>query len=353
MNYLKALSLAILTTAILFGSCRKKDDDPIDPSTGTTLAQDQALIQSFFEDNQPAVENFTVDAAIGTVYMTSDGTIVTILPNAFVDASGNPITGNVEVSVKEYNEASEMILANKPTITATGGILESRGEFMVTAQVGSTPILADSGAINILVPDSSGQIVDMLGWIGDTTMYSTISGYNHLNTLITGTYPAYINPGIVWSMAPIVNTTSTGYQLAIDTLGQWVNIDVLYNDPNPKTTLLCYMDQYNDSTGFGTGVQPSNLFFKPNNLNSVIKLSTPIFQPDPGFEGFLSYQNLIPIGMVGSFIAITSKDGKLYAELKTNTTVPAPATGNNYSTLNFTMTEVTESELLNLIQSIN
>ena len=101
----------------------------------------------------------------------------------------------------------------------------------------------------------------------------------------------------------------------LDALGQWRNCDALYNDPRPKTTVLGYFgDKFNTETGNNyTGSDPTMLFFKTKNTNTLIKLYNVIFTPAPGKEGLLSYQNSIPIGQEGTLLALSAKNGKFYA----------------------------------------
>ncbi len=358
MKLSKNTMITALVIAMSLGACKKKDPDPT-PSTnsGTTLAQDQAMIQSFFDEHRPAAEKFTVDAGSSQYINTQDGTILHFPAGVFVDAQGVPLTGNVTVYVREYNVASEMILGDRPTITVDGRLLESEGEFFIDAEQTGKEVRLEPGRAQVIIPvDSAVGVVnqEMQAWDGDTSYQTITTGYTYQNVLETVTMTHYINPGVTWEDNSNLSFTPFSYEMIVDSLGGWLNVDVINNDPRPKTTLLCYMDHYNDSTTMVyRGIQPSMLFFKPDGLNSVLKLYSPIINPPAGYAGLLSYQQSMPIGMTGKFLAVTSMDGKFYAELKTNTAVPAPVSGNNYSTLNFTMTEVTASQLLDLITSMN
>jgi hypothetical protein len=71
-----------------------------------------------------------------------------------------------------------------------------------------------------------------------------------------------------------------------------------------------------------------------------------------GYQGFLSYEKGMQIGATGTFLAMSTIGGKFYADMK-DTVVPAPSGSNNYSTLTFNPQEVSESDMINLIQSLN
>ena len=84
----------------------------------------------------------------------------------------------------------------------------------------------------------------------------------------------------------------------------------------------------------------------------MVKLYNKIISAPVGKEGLLSYQNSFPIGIEGTFLAITTKDGKFYAEMK-DVTIGAPASGKTYFPVSFNLAEVTEAGLLSLIQQLN
>ena len=60
----------------------------------------------------------------------------------------------------------------------------------------------------------------------------------------------------------------------------------------------------------------------------------------------------MPIGTSGTFLAMSAKDGKFYAEMR-DVTFGAPPAGKDFISYNFSLTEVSETQLLNLINQIN
>src|SRR5690606_4963737 len=141
----------------------------------------------FFEKYAPQSETFTLDASAGGTLTLSSGTTITFPANAFVKPDGSPVSGNVSVSAKDILTAGDMILANKPTITSSGEMLESFGEIIVQASKNDT-VLRMSPAVQqrpatVTVPvglaDGSKREAPM--WEGDTTISYTNNGYNHEN----------------------------------------------------------------------------------------------------------------------------------------------------------------------------
>jgi hypothetical protein len=192
-------------------------------------------------------------------------------------------------------------------------------------------------------------------WDGDTTITQTSEGYNHENQLKTVSTTVTVPKGMEWTELANQSGYSAGNvsYFNLDSLGEWRNVDALYAS-GPKTTVLGYFgDKFNEATATNyVGQSPSMLFFKTKNTNTLVKLYNVIFQPAAGKEGLMSYQNLMPIGQEGTFLAITTKNGKFYAEMR-DATISSPAAGKNYVGYTFNFTEVSETQLLNLINQMN
>ncbi|MBZ4189517.1 hypothetical protein [Niabella beijingensis] len=352
------LPLLLGSIATLLFAC-KKDNTPVD--LPYDHHKDVEKMIRFFKDNEPENEKFTVDAAGGGTLTLQNGTKITFGPNAFVKPDGTVVSGNVTVSARVFIRASEMILGDKPTITSDGKLLETFGEAMVTAaqngqQLALNPqqkppaVVAPVGAAN-----ADGANRDIPMWDGDTTVYTETSGYNHENILTTITQSYTIKKGMEWTQIPgsfgVAGVSTTYFPL--DNLGDWRNCDALYNVGGTKTTVLGYFgDKFNIQTGNNySGQDPTQLFFKVAGVNTIVKLYNPIFNPIAGKEGLLSYQNSIPEGVNGTFLAMSAVNGKFYAEMRDVTITPAA--GKNFMGITFNLQEVSETQLLQLIQQMN
>lgn len=351
------LPLALVTITLLILASCKKNESPFFPG-----ADDQAsarMMQAFFEKHAPKTETFSFDASAGGTITLKSGTKITFPANAFVKPDGSKVTGPVTVSAKDILKASDMILANKPTVTSSGEMLESFGEIIVNASRNDTALRINPAVVQrpptVMVPvgTATGAKREAPMWEGDTTVSYTNNGFNHENQPTSVTVQYSVSKGIAWSQIPgwgAVSGATTTFPL--DALGQWRNCDALYNDPNPKTTVLGYFgDRFNGQTGTG-GQTPSMLFFKKAGTNTLINYSAMILNPAPGKEGFLSYQNSMPIGTSGTFLAMSAKNGKFYAELK-DVTFGAPVAGKDFISYSFSLSEVSETQLLNLINLVN
>lgn len=346
------IAALVLTTAILtFITCKTKDASPTDAS----------LAKAFFDKNGPKTESFTFTATQSFTVTTSKGTTIVFPANSLLDATGKAVTGTVEVSVKEVGKPSEMLLADKPTVIQDGGaLLISFGEIKVDAvQNGQALRIRDTVPLNVnmaFVPNAA-QIREMPTWSGDTTVNSTQSGLNSegVRTTVTTTVPAL--KGATWfslNKTAVANPTTNKVNFPLDKLGQWRNCDALYSDTRPKTTILGYFSNNFGKEVFSTyqGIAPSSLFFKPKGQNSLVKLYNVIISPTVGKEGFYSYENSIPIGMEGTFVAMSIIDGKFYADVK-DVIVAAPASGKTFTSVTFNPVEITEADLLAKITALN
>ncbi len=348
------LHSALIIAAILgFTACRKND------TIVAPVAADQK-VKAFFDANAPKYESFTIDASAGGSLVTGKGTKISFPANAFKKINGQPVTGNVTVQVKDIFQASDMLLGNRPT-EASGEMLISYGEMTVKANQGSDELQLNAPA-QVVVPaapakPANGQVVrEIPMWRGDSAVTYTINGNDHENIPVTLTQTGYVPRGINWLQNGniAINNNDGTSSFDLDSLGVWRNCDALMGDPRPKTTVLGYFsNQWNPATTSNyMGAEPSMLFFKVKQQNTLVKLYNKIINAPAGKEGLLSYQNSMPIGIEGTFLAITFKDNKVYAEMQ-DVTVGTPASGKTYFPVTFTLNEVSESQLLALIQQLN
>jgi hypothetical protein len=200
------LPLAFVALTILgVVSCKKNDNPAIPGIDDQASAQ---LMQAFFEKHAPKTEAFSFDASAGGTITLKSGTKITFPANAFVKPDGSPVTGAITVSAKDILKAGDMILANKPTITASGEMLESFGEIIVKASRNDTALRINPVVVQrpptVMVPigTATGAKRDIPMWDGDTTVSYTNNGYNHDNqpTSVTVTYS--VSKGIDWSQIP-------------------------------------------------------------------------------------------------------------------------------------------------------
>lgn len=346
----------IIGAALTVVACKKSDT----PAPQQNNNADGETMAAFMKNNGPAFQTFTVNADAGAVITSSKGTTYTIPAGAFQTKAGASVTGNVTVSIKEISTPADMIFSNKPTLTRDGRMLASYGEFFIRAAQNNQDLKLkqDSGIKVAVKAKPNGQEIPM--WSGDSTITTSISGYNYLNVAITLSVQMSVNKGIVWDQLntagyAFFNGSNGTLNFTIDSLVQWKNCDQIISNPSdPKTTVLGYFSShYNAQTQQSyQGDQPTILFFKPHNQNTLIRLYDVILNAPAGYEGFYSYQQSMPIGMQGTFLAMSTVNGKFYADMK-DVTIASPTGINDYTTFTFDPQEVSESTMVNMITSMN
>ncbi|MCF6407543.1 hypothetical protein L3C95_31930 [Chitinophaga filiformis] len=348
--------------ALTFVSCSKDAKLPRNNDMAAVQAEadaDGAMLAKLLKQNGPQYEFFRIEARQGGRIKTKQGSVYTFSPNSLTTQSGAPVTGAVDIVIKEILKPSSMIFASRPTATTGGAQLTSYGEFYVRAtQAGQDLKLRVDSAIAVQVPAPKRPAQDGVPmWGGDTTIIITTSGHNDSNQPVTLSVAASANQGVSWNPAPgfaLFDGTTSTLNFRLDSLMNWRNCDALSSLPGPKTTVLGYFTNfYNPATqtSYG-GEEPCMLFFKPAGSNTVVKLYNVILNAPVGRQGLLSYQNSVPIGQAGTFLAITALNGNFFAQ-KLPVNIPAPSGGQNFVGINFTLAPVTPAALVALIQSMD
>jgi hypothetical protein len=361
MNSLAVRALALVTTfAVATAACNKQSSvEKLRPDTEAVTAldvnPDGQILRKLFQSAGPKTQFFTIQNRERITISTQGGNKYTFPALALRRKDGTIPTGPISVAIREVNSPRDFVLADKPT-AAAGNYLISYGEYFIRAtEAGADLVLAAPVAVQTVVKDQTRPPGQIPMWDGDTTINVTTTGWNQLNQPTSVTTPVTYGTGVNWVAAPDVatynpSTNTVDFQIA--NLVTWRNCDAFNGLPGPKTTVLGYFNIYNDGTSSSAPDQPSLLFFKPTNINSIVKFSTQILNAPAGFKGFLSYQAVIPIGQQGTFLAITVLNGQYYAELKP-VTIPAPAGGNNYVPVSFNLQPVTAAQVITLVTNLN
>jgi hypothetical protein len=371
---------------VLCAGCKRTNVDTLMPDNSSSSSNLQEDLKDFLKSAAQTGEKFSLNASTGGTFTTSKGNIYTIPPNAFMKADGSPVVGMVDITASEITKASEMILNDKPTNalvdstnknpkdtlradTAKGGMLNSLGEFKVDAKQGNDALQLKPGAqIDVVVPTPKlpDQVLGAKAiplWSGDTVIQKNPIGYDFENNVVFTSTPVPVQIGTLWEQtyqdAPVQQTVINNQPVqtlnfGIPKLGEWRNTDVLVVVDRRTTCLGYFTNVFNEAslTNDYFGLQPNMLFFKKKGDNVMVKLYNPILNAPVGKNGFLSYQNAFGIGIEGTFLALVNKDGKYYAQ-KLPMIIPEPESGKNYVGVNFTLTEVTKDQMLDLVRSMD
>lgn len=269
--------------ALFLGSC-KKDKTLNSPVTaGSTQNVNSTELKSFFTTNlKDQEQNFIIDADTPSLITGANGSTIQFFANSFMDASGNIVNGNIDITLVEIMGKSDMILMNKPTlaygINSDLAPLVSGGELRVTAkQNGNVLKLRPGYPYNMTVPAPNGTNPDM----------SLFYGINKNDTLI------WDLPDSSSFLSPLNGNAYTGY---IDSLN-WINCDYFYNNPNPQTFV---------EVDLPSGFTNNNciIYISFDNLNAITTFhnySNGTYTTAPSYR--------LPIGLEVHFIALSIING--------------------------------------------
>ncbi|QXP77725.1 MULTISPECIES: hypothetical protein [Winogradskyella] len=294
MRNLKTVFASLFIASLtLFTSCDPDDDGE---SIDILEVLEYNSIQGFYEVNGIQDQNYTLNAVTGGSVIGENGTIVTFPANAFVDENDNPITGIVDVALKEIFTPSEMILSNKPTnalsFSNENTFLLSEGETEVRiSQNGNSLHLANGINYQVSVPSAGGLDYEMLPFSGTTSDEEGIVWTPNGDVGVGGSGMEYVTAPASY----IYDVFNTG----------WSNCDKFYNYPGVQTTN--YINLINSPNAAETAIF---LIFEENNLPAVVKFTTPYA------NGIQSYIDMLPEGLTVTYVAITVENNQQYLAME-------------------------------------
>jgi hypothetical protein len=158
------ISLFILITFLI--SCKKNKGNNTD------------VFNKVYTVDNISTQTFSIDPGIDNIITGTNGTKIRIPKNSFVDSSGQPILGIIEIQLKEVLTKQEMVLSNLTT-TFNGKPLETGGMIFVDAiSEGKSLLLADNKSIQVALPaDSTLNGMSVFSGIQDS------SGINWVNPI--------------------------------------------------------------------------------------------------------------------------------------------------------------------------
>ena len=292
-----ALSLAVLTYACQkeFSSFRKSE-------------KDAGSIQTFFNSNRAETQSFAANSSNYIFINTEKRNSIVFPDNAFITKNNAPVTGSVNIEIKEITTAGEMILNNAPT--QSGGLpLISGGEFFVrVTKNGDELKLAPGKFIQVNMMNRGGaDLTGMQVFNGDTS---------------SGTVNWVPNNTI----GNLVRDSFAVASLFADSLA-WLNIDKFVNEPKIEYSVDPGNTPNRDSTA---------VFVHLTGQKSVFRF------PSSGQD--FSSQLMIPGD--ATLVGICVLDGKIYYAMKKTVM-------QNRSSAQLNFTEIGEEELKTKLSTLN
>jgi hypothetical protein len=141
---MKKIILPAITLLVVYGLSCRKDYKSASNLTNVPTGEQFASTDEVFDKLALKPKIVTIDAAVGATFNGNSGTQYTFPPNSFVDAAGNPVTGNVTLEVTEYTEKSDMLFSGALPMSDSGALI-SGGELNVTASKDGQPLQMKPG----------------------------------------------------------------------------------------------------------------------------------------------------------------------------------------------------------------
>jgi hypothetical protein len=292
MNFMKKNVLfagKMLVAVLMLSSCKKNNEAPAIPITATDFAANYKV----------PVQSFTGNASTGFTITGAKGTKVKFKPSAFLDGSGNLVTGTVTVTMQEILSKRDVLLSGIMT-ESNGQLLESGGEFLIEAKQGDKALQVnraqDSSAL-VEVPKVMNN-KDLMLFVQEKRQNPNGGGTSG------GQQPQ--NP-TTWVPAPYYpfGNGPNSYSFVLPGF-TWVNCDGLYSNPNPKTTITA-SPVFQDNNQV-TGLQVMLVF---RDISTVITLPF-----NYTLQKFESYQNSLPIGLQADLV-VMGKDSDGFIQFGT------------------------------------
>ncbi len=313
---MKFLALSVIGLTLIT-SCKKDTVTPVDetpsqnPPTYST-----ANVQALLNNLATPVQSYTVNATNYSFYVCANGTKIMIYPNAFLTKSGAPVSGIVNIEVKDVLSKKDMILNNALPVS-NGQLLVSGGEVYFNATQGGQQLkMNPASSVTYYVPAGNTPSYQMSEFYANAPANLSNTNLNW-NAAQTGTN----------NVNPIQDTSGAGgggsvfyYNFQSDSMN-WSNCDYFYSMPGAKTT--CTVNTLGSFDNSNTAV-----FLSMNGVAALVRLNSTSYSSLS--QAFVSYSNSIPVGSNYTIVAI-SFDGTNYfygsqaVTMTTNMVISMPA----------------------------
>jgi hypothetical protein len=337
MKNLLKVSLLVTLLASMFYCTNDHIDDP----TPVTYSS----VQAFFEANRAPSQTFTFDASVGGTFTTPQGTIVSIPANAFLTTYGAEVAGNVTVLFKDVYKKSDMVFNQLSTNMYMGGPIKSAGMFYLKASQATQPLVIKRGnkitikqPLNGLPIDTGMRALVAVNILSDTNNFATsnsASGWTTPPVDTSGGNPPRGFPPI--NSSAFLNFDASNYVFSLYQMSSPVSSGAWYNSDNPnffsrytqtKLTLVPQATYQN---------YPISMFLVFSDVNAMVSVN----RYSTNF-----YYQYAPLGQRCTAVAVSAKDGKLFASF-------TPITIGIDMTVNFSLAETTADEFKAKLNGLN
>ncbi|RWX03458.1 hypothetical protein [Flavobacterium cerinum] len=295
--------------ALILSACSSEENlTKTDDSGRNAKVNESQLAVLQREANAKLTQHFTFNTNQGPVVLkTKSGVQIRFNPKKFT-VRGIPVQGQVKVEYKEIFKAGNMVTANKTTMGIAQDVpqnpddiqlrpLLTGGEFFINMTNQEGQNLDNGNPIVLTVPtaltdDNGGNTGGMTVWDGKV---ADTDGDGVPNPEGNVTWKEKQGPE---GNPDLVPAQGGSYTLGVTQFG-WTNIDVLYNLPDPKTTVYIEVPPAYNNTN-------SSCYIAYYNVSNSI---APMDRFDPTTNMFTEHYGQLPIGMSCYAIFVSAQGG--------------------------------------------
>lgn len=279
---------------LLLAACKKDDDT----SKNYVVSGPYGNMDDAYASAVQKPTTASVSVSSGGSVRSISGTRFIIPANAFIDASGNPVTGSVDVVVNDWLHRGDMVFSKMLPTTATEP-LESGGQAMIKVTQGGKDVFLKPGMqVQMNLPQFGKAVAGMQFFAGDPTPAGAANNV---------TWRGVDTTRRAWAIYNGADTIS----LFSDSVG-YANADRFLTNPNYQD----YHVKFTMADGSSAGTVYGYTFFDGQ------KTIWPLFSP---VSGTFHEEHVpdIPVHM----IIVTLQNGYFYA----GTLAATPKTGQTYT----------------------
>lgn len=311
----------IAACCFCLASCKKENTT----NSNDNAAQFSTGIKSLINANQPRKLTTTISADLGATLIGANTRFV-FYPNAFKDANGATVTGNVNLEIQEFYTKGQMILSNKVPMS-TQGLLESRGEVYINATKNGQPLRLKTGYAQI---SFEGKAFNQPMALFTGTVSGDLNDINWTQNMVVTPVNAFqgcsydsVNPPQFIDSLATAAICDTLHTFPLDSFG-WINCDYfMRNTYGTLTNLTINVPSGYDNTNTRVYV----VFTTINSVASVYSYTNGAFLLSGGYQ--------VPVGLQATIVALAYNNGQWYSSF-----TPITITNNHVATLSFSPTTI-------------
>jgi hypothetical protein len=279
-------------------------------------------MKDFYAVNAVKSQPFSVNAAVGTTFTSSQGTLITVPANAFVTLGGTPVTGTVDIEYKELYKKSDMLFSDKPTVLTDGRPLKSGGEFFIKATSNGAAVQLTPGYHITVEQPFNGFLFDP-AMTAFTALTDTFAWVPANNAAVNDSALGYSYTSYIFGLYAFSSPEDSG---------TWCNSDNgTFFSAYPQTSLTLHQSDDHD-------LYNADVFLIFSGINSMVHVYYSLGNDYPYLYA--------PQGLNCTVVAVGIRDSTLYSSF-------TPITIGTNQTVNFSLHQTTDEDFHQQVDALN